>query len=176
MTPTDVIIIVSVICPLIVILLFLICCLSCVFLFLFKRELTPTPPSSVTLTLSLCAVISPSLPAGEQGAKSKEPRVARWADTAQGNVELLKMKTLSETRLEGGPSVTGTVEEGKKESIDSGGKEELGVLTADTFGFQGEVVKNKEKSCQVIKCHIHNSNECCHSDLTILYLYAAYFQ
>ena len=67
----------------------------------------------------------------------------RWTDTEQGNVELLAMKTLSETRLEGGPLVTGPVEEGKKESVDGRGRKELGALTANTFGFQGEVVKNE---------------------------------
>ena len=97
-----------------------------------------------------------SLPAGEQGSKHKEPRVVRWTDTDQGNVELLAMKTLSETRLEGGPSDNGSVEEEKKESVDGGGKEELGALTANTFGFQGEVVKNEEKP-QVYKLHGHSS-------------------
>ena len=96
--------------------------------------------------------------------------MVRWTDTDQGNVELLAMKTLSETRLEGGPS--DTVEEGKKESVDGGGREGLGTLTANTFGFQGEVVKNEEK-LQVVKCHIHNQ-----SDLVIwfLCLHAASFQ
>ena len=93
--------------------------------------------------------------------------MVRWTDTDQGNVELLAMKTLSETRLEGGPSDNGSVEEGKKESVDGGGREELGALTANTFGFQGEVVKNEEK-LQVVKCHIHNSTVCHQSDLVSL--------
>ena len=59
--------------------------------------------------------------------------------------------------LEDGPLVTGSVKEGKKESCDGGGKEELGALTASTFGFQGEVVKNEEIPSQVriILCHLH---------------------
>ena len=102
--------------------------------------------------ITLHAVISPSLPVGEQGSKHKEPRVVRWTDTEQGNVELLAMKTLSETMLEGGCSDTGSVEEGKKESASGEGKEEeLGALTANTFGFQGEVIKNEEKP-QVSSC------------------------
>ena len=72
--------------------------------------------------------------------------MVRWADTEQGNVELLAMKTLSETILEGGASDTSPVEGGKKESVDGGGKEELGTLTANTFGFQGGILKNEEKS------------------------------
>ena len=51
--------------------------------------------------------------------------------------------------LEGGPLITGSVEEGKKESCDGGGKEELGALTANTFGFHGEVVKNEKIPSQV---------------------------
>ena len=78
--------------------------------------------------------------------------MVRWTDTEQGNVELLAMKTLSETRLEGGPSDNGSVEEEKKESVNGGGKEELGALTANTFGFQGEVVKNEEIPSQVSSC------------------------
>ena len=50
------------------------------------------------------------------------------------------MKTLSETILEGGTSDISPVEGGKK-----GGKEELGALTANTFGFQEEALKNEEK-------------------------------
>ena len=87
---------------------------------------------------------SVSLPAGGRGSKHNYPPVVRWTDTEQGNVELLGMKTLSETRLEGGYSDTGSVEEGKKENVNGGGKEELDKLTANTFGFQGAVIKNEE--------------------------------
>ena len=107
-----------------------------------------------TQTLDKCRGLEPVvLSAGDHKSKSehKKLQVVRWADTEQGNVELLAMKTLSETMLEGGASDTSPVEGGKKESVD-GGKEELGALTANTFGFQGEAIKNEEKSSQVCTC------------------------
>ena len=77
--------------------------------------------------------------------------MARWTNTEQGNVELLTMKTRTGAMLEGGALDTSPEEGGKKESIDGGGQEEVGALTANTFGFQGEVLKNEEKPSQVIK-------------------------
>ncbi|XP_064383771.1 uncharacterized protein LOC135332311 [Halichondria panicea] len=106
--PLEAIYIVGALCGLIVIFLFFISCLSCI----------------------LCA-----LPRRSESPRDKtEPLVLKWADTEPGNVELLAMRTLSETILE--PATT-TADETKSENSDE-------EVTAGTFGFQGEIVKNQE--------------------------------
>ncbi len=64
-----------------------------------------------------------------------ESRGLMWTDTEPGNVQLLDMKTLSETLLE---SKDNALEETKDKSVDEHDKDQL---TAGTFGFEGEVVK-----------------------------------
>ncbi len=81
----------------------------------------------------------PSSPhAGHNEERDKtEPLVLKWADTEEGNVELLAMKTLSETLHD---PQDNKVEETKNESVDK----ETGELTAGTFGFEGKVIKIEE--------------------------------
>ncbi len=77
--------------------------------------------------------------------------VLKWADTEPGNVELLAMRTFSETILE--PATT-TEEEIKKEDTNE-------EVTAGTFGFQGEVINNEE--IIMVRC----MHECGDSSLSV---------
>lgn len=71
----------------------------------------------------------------------------KWTDTEEGNVELLAMRTFSETLMEPEDSA---MEETKKKSVH---EQQTGELTACTFGFEGDVVRI-EKTVTVSVCRL----------------------